>query len=149
MKNKIDLCIKCSERAVDIKKDSLCMRCYQQERLSTIRVGKISEITLRKYECSAEVLFVRNYFTHKNWIHLPATFKFEGISYAPDFYDREKNVFIEVIGTRSAYHQNKEKYKMFRSNFPKIILEIRCVDGFEITQEVENEDIISWEDHLK
>jgi len=41
------------------------------------------------------------------------------------FYDGERNIFIEVSGSRQAYHANKDKYRLFRELFPLISLEIR------------------------
>lgn len=49
--------------------------------------------------------------------------------YSPDFYDGNRNVFIEVIGSRQAYDQNKEKYDLMKKIFPKIKFEIRTPDG--------------------
>lgn len=34
--------------------------------------------------------------------------------YRPDFYLPEKDLYIEVVGTRQAYHANKHKYEEFR-----------------------------------
>lgn len=37
----------------------------------------------------------------------------DGKSYRPDFYLPERNEYIEVVGTRSAFHANKIKIKKF------------------------------------
>ena len=53
----------------------------------------------------------------------------DGEKYSPDFYDGEMNVFIEVVGTRQAYSENKDKYNLLRKYYPKINFEIRLSDG--------------------
>lgn len=79
-----------------------------------------------------ERLFAKNFFKHENWKSQPVTINLGGYTYRPDFYDEERDVYIEVIGTRQAYHQNKAKY--FKA---KEILgdkfEIRSVDGDMVT----------------
>lgn len=90
-----------------------------------------------------EVEFVKNYFTHKNWIHHPATFNLNYTAYTPDFYDGENNVFIEMVGTRQAYHRNKDKYISFEKVFPLIKLEIRKTNGEPL--KIKN-NYISWVD---
>jgi len=56
-------------------------------------------------------------------------FRFNGLKYSPDFYDGEKNVFIEVAGSRQAYHANKDKYELFRKHFSKLTPELTKSDG--------------------
>ncbi|MCJ7482641.1 MAG: hypothetical protein MUO31_06720 [Thermodesulfovibrionales bacterium] len=77
----------------------------------------------------SEIEFIRSYFTHSNWIYHPANFKVNGSKYMPDFYDGERNVFIEVAGTRQAYYNNRAKYITFAATFPKLQFEIRYPDG--------------------
>lgn len=132
----MNLCIECGERPVFNKKRNLCRICYQQY----IRKGgaiksqigwkvKSRRIILSE-KIDREFVFIKNYFNHNNWVRHPATFRFDGATiYAPDFYDGERNVFIEVVGSRQAYHQNKEKYELMKSIYPKINFEIRTVDG--------------------
>jgi hypothetical protein len=136
MENK---CISCKEKIIAYKKVGLCMSCYQKEyrkkyAASPNKVG-FSETSLKKYKDSREIEFIKNYFTHPNWVHHPGMFRLTGYSYQPDFYDGERNCFIEVAGSRQAYHANKEKYATFRSIFPKILLEIRTQDGVIIDEE--------------
>ena len=85
-----------------------------------------------------EVEFIKNFFSHSDWIHQPAQFRFDGTSYQPDFYDGYRNVFIEVAGTRQAYQQGKEKYDKFRKHYPKIKFEIRLPDGSLLNEESRN-----------
>ena len=126
-------CIQCHEREIVIKKRQLCLLCAGRfyrghlekpfhERIKTLSQ---SRATLTKYEMFAEINFVKEFFTHKNWVHHPAIFHLNNVNYAPDFYDSERNVFIEVIGTRQAFHANKEKYALMTTIFPKINFEIR------------------------
>ena len=91
--------------------------------------GVITPQTVKKHEHLGELHFIRNYFTHKNWIPQPALFSLNGKGYKPDFYDVERNTFIEVSGTRQAYHANKDKYDLFRKLYPKINFEIRKPNG--------------------
>lgn len=88
-----------------------------------------SPMTKRKLRINREVEFVKNFFKHDDWMHHPAIFRIEDSNYEPDFYDNKRDVFIEVAGTRQAYHNNKHKYESFRRIFPNIKLEIRHVDG--------------------
>jgi len=129
-----NLCIECNKRPVYIKKRGLCPLCYGRLRkknksLINPEKHKYCKPTEEKMVHEREMEFVRNFFIHNNWIYQPANFKFNGQSYAPDFYDIETNMFIEVAGTRQAYHKNKEKYKTFREYYPKINFEIRLPDG--------------------
>ena len=76
-----------------------------------------------------EVEFIKNFFDHDDFIHQPCHFRLNNIGYSPDFYDGKRNIFIEVAGTRQAYHINKEKYELFKQIFPKLQFEIRKTDG--------------------
>ena len=130
----IVLCIKCHEHPVYIARWSLCVRCYRarQREVRGIGVAKgtLSTVTMKKFDSEAEHDFTKNFFSHKNWQYHPAMFRLKDrMTYTPDFYDGVRNVFIEVIGTKQAYHQNKEKYDLFREIFPLIKLEIRQSDG--------------------
>jgi hypothetical protein len=118
------LCIKCNEREIFIKSRSLCSRCYNR-------------IYAKKIKYFRELEFVKNYFTHYEWIAYPVMFYLpNGIKYTPDFYDKRRNVFIEVIGTRQAYSLNKSKYDLLRKEYPLLQFEIRNHTG-EIHQEKE------------
>ena len=127
-------CIQCNVLAVAIKKRGLCLRCYQRqvrnEKKASVGLSDVSASeSIKKHENAAELEFVKNFFNHKNWFFEPTLFRFSGGHYTPDFYDAERNVFIEVAGTRQAYHANKEKYALFRKTFPLIKFEIRQSDG--------------------
>ena len=138
---KIKMCVKCGERPVHIKKRGLCSNCYGVFRKDrggyfiSQDQGPKSRPTEAKDTRKREVNFIKNYFDHNNWIYQPAMFRFNGVKYSPDFYDGVRNVFIEVAGTRQAYHQAKEKYDMFREHYPKIDFEIRKVDGSILNEE--------------
>ena len=119
----MELCINCKERPVYIRKSGLCKKCYNHRYRNSGIKGK------NNVQFNSEISFIRNYFNHNEWLYQPATFNMNGISYRPDFYDRKRNVFIEVAGTRQAYHANEHKYQLFNDLFPNIILEIRTVDG--------------------
>ena len=110
------------------------MTCYRAERKKvggfinpdTYNYCKPSDIA---HNNKRELEFVKNYFKHSNWIYHPASFNLCGESYSPDFYDGERNMFIEVAGTRQAYSSNKHKYKLMSEIFPKIKFEVRKTDG--------------------
>ena len=131
------LCKSCGEREVHNKKRGLCMRCYQYERSTGKQRGKLEppengnrgNIDGIKIPTTREANFIENYFTHDDWTYEPAIFYLHGPRYIPDFYDKKENVFIEVCGSRQAYHQNKGKYLLFNEYFPGLKLEIRTEDG--------------------
>jgi hypothetical protein len=57
----------------------------------------------------------------KRYVHLPCNFRFSnGDKYQPDFYCIDDNEYIEVVGTRQAYHLNKRKYKLLKKQYPTI-----------------------------
>jgi hypothetical protein len=139
------LCIKCNEREIFIKSRSLCSRCYNRIYADARRqdVDSVSDKILhlpqdaKKIKYFRELEFVKNYFTHYEWIAYPVMFYLpNGIKYTPDFYDKRRNVFIEVIGTRQAYSLNKSKYDLLRKEYPLLQFEIRNHTG-EIHQEKE------------
>lgn len=82
---------------------------------------------------NSEREFVKNFFNHDEWEYEPRTFKlkYHGfiVSYRPDFYDRVRDVYIEVSSTRAAYLNNKPKYDAFREQYPDLKFEIRNPDG--------------------
>ena len=125
------LCIKCKTSPVYIKKRGLCKKCYsvayqKQRKGENASVGMLHYWEIRH---GGEVEFVKNFFDHKDWIYQPATFRLNGTIYHPDFYDGERNVFIEVAGTRQAFHANLEKYQQFIKTFPRIKFEVRYTTG--------------------
>ena len=122
-----NLCIVCKTRPVEVKKRQMCRPCYHKIRYEEYK--KRTGFTNKNIRYDTEVMFIKNYFTHNNWIYHPVFFRLDGCGYEPDFYDGERNVFIEVVGTRQAFHANFEKYELFIKNFPKIKFEIRDVQG--------------------
>ena len=60
-------------------------------------------------------------------------FRFNGECYTPDFFEAATNTYIEVTGTRQAYHANKAKYHRFRNAYPAFTLKIVKPDGTDIT----------------
>lgn len=131
-----EVCVICHEpeREVYNKRRMICHRCYQKERKKQQANGTwernfSTEKIIDKHQSAAEIEFSRIYFNHKNWVFEPAIFTLGTLRYTPDFYDGVRNCFIEVAGTRQAYHFNKEKYKLFRLIYPKIKLEIREPNG--------------------
>lgn len=78
----------------------------------------------------SERQFVVNFFDHDKWVHEPRFFYLpNGAKYKPDFYDGRRDVYIEVIGSRQAFDQNRAKYVAMRESFSDIRLEFRLPDG--------------------
>lgn len=136
-----NICIKegC-QRPIFNKKRRLCNSHYQKlrhkarlEGKSLLKDAELSVPVLKKREHKGEIEFIKNYFNHEYWIHEPAAFHLSldghNLLYTPDFYDGEREVFIEVSATRQAYHANKDKYQLFRDTFPGLTLEIRKPSG--------------------
>ena len=73
--------------------------------------------------------FVKTFFKHTNWYYAPVIFRLNKFRFEPDFYDNERGVFIEVVGTRQGFSANKMKYIEFFKTFPHLKFEIRRVDG--------------------
>jgi hypothetical protein len=142
------VCKICNERPTSSKKSTICAKCYGKNYRAEKNANKsevdpyVVSATLKTIENEGEVNFIKNFFTHKNWIHHPATFHFNGSKYQPDFYDRERNVFIEVVGTRQAYHLNKDKYEEFRKYYSAINFELRRPSG-EVLSETER---MQWDE---
>lgn len=138
---KTNLCIECQKKKISIKKRSLCRRCYgkfQRDNRKGFPINPIHQFTMKTVEnkeVHGEIEFIKSFFSHTNWLHHPALFRLGGVNYSPDFYDGERNIFIEVSGTRQAYHFNKDKYILFRKLFPKLNFEVRKPSG-----ELLNED---------
>ena len=81
-----------------------------------------------RYGCERD--FALAFFDHDKWVHEPRFFYLpDGTKYKPDFYDARRDVYIEVIGSRQAFYQNKDKYLAMRGAFPDVQLEFRFTDG--------------------
>ena len=79
--------------------------------------------------------FALAFFDHDKWVHEPRYFYLsDGTKYLPDFYDAKRDAYIEVVGTRQAYSNNKQKYQMFCQEYKGIQLEFRLPDGGFIEQ---------------
>lgn len=129
------LCIRCGEAPVQIQKRGLCLRCYQAVRKEGFEsMDFTSKAAVGKVENAGEVAFVQNFFGDLPFIHQPAKFNIKYSSYTPDFYDVTRNTFIEVIATRQAFHQNKDKYDAMRNEFPQVNFEIRHASGEMLTK---------------
>lgn len=125
------LCINCKKNPIYIKKRGLCKLCYPRLRKSgELEIkGKATPINKWNIAHQAEIEFIKIFFEHNNWLYHPAIFRFNGNRYEPDFYDGERNVFIEVAGTSQAFYANLSKYKIFIETFPHINFEVRYKSG--------------------
>ena len=136
----METCIVCKQNPIVIKKRSLCAKCYQAFRKKRGRLLTKESLYCEKAEevraNRGEVDFIKNFFKHQYWYYQPALFRINNFSYTPDFYDGARNVFIEVVSSRQAYHQNKDKYIKFVNTYPKLGLEIRLPTG-ELLEETE------------
>ncbi len=122
------VCIRCKKRPFAVKKHKLCSACYQRWYMQ-LKKKRGFKIPNYKIQHESEVEFIKNFFTHTNWIHHPAIFRMSKTRYEPDFYDGERGVFIEVAGTTQAFYANVEKYKDFMIEYKHIKFEIRHTDG--------------------
>ena len=140
------LCVECKEHSVYIKKYALCQRCYGRAyRLGKLGAGsRVHKENGHKIQSmhKREMEFVKNYFSHRNWKYEPCTFAVMGSRIVPDFYDGERNVFIEVIGSRQRYWQNKDKYDLFCKEYPHFSFELRMPDGSRF-----DPDNPKWREH--
>lgn len=74
--------------------------------------------------------FALTFFDHDNWVHEPRYFYLSnGTKYLPDFYDEKRDVYIEVVGSRQAYFNNKDKYVIFCREYKDIQFEFRLPSG--------------------
>lgn len=124
------ICTECKKKPISVQKRKLCRTCYQRFWRFN-KDNRTDEFPTQFYKPKfpTELEFTRNYFRHNNWYYHPAIFRLGEFRYEPDFYDNEKNVFIEVVGTKQAYSQNYEKYLEFVKQFPHLKFEIRNVNG--------------------
>ena len=120
----IDTCINCKEGPIYVKKRKLCSKCYVSIRNKTGPFLKtaISSGFSSGHQVKRELEFIRNFFDHSNWIYQPCTFKLNSDKYTPDFYDGVRHAFIEVSGSRQAYHSNKNKYDLLRKIHKNLML---------------------------
>jgi hypothetical protein len=139
------ICKECRKKPVIVVKRQLCRTCYQRLRAKEKRENRPFGNQEVDFNLSQpkEMLFVSNFFNHNNWSHTPVFFHLGGANYSPDFYDGERNVFIEVVGTHQAFHQNKHKYIAMKRLFPKIAFEVRDAHGALITIP-DNGERITW-----
>jgi hypothetical protein len=57
---------------------------------------------------------------HKKWIYPTKRFNLGKTTYRPDFYLPNERLYIEVVGSRQAFHANKNKIILFKKLFPHI-----------------------------
>lgn len=90
----------------------------------------VTKVESTKWIHKSERKFAENFFGHDNWDYQPPRFPLKcGTTYRPDFYDRERNTYVEVIASHSGYYANGKKYKLFKDEYPDKILELRNLDG--------------------
>lgn len=73
--------------------------------------------------------FASVFFDHEEWESQPSTIYFKGGRYHPDFFDKRRGVYIEVVGTRQAFAQNRYKYLYMLEVCKELKLEFRSHDG--------------------
>ena len=135
----MELCIACHEKPIEVKKRQLCKSCYMRE----YRTGGFEVLPPKKdIEHEREMEFMKNFFEDADdYVYEPAFFNLKTTRYTPDFYDIDRNIFIEVVGTREAYRQNKHKYELFRHYYPSLVLELRAPCGELIDEEPKNKNL--------
>jgi hypothetical protein len=85
-----------------------------------------------KIKHERERCFAHSFFDHGEWVYEPGPFYVdvggERRRFTPDFWDKKRDIFIEVVGSRQAFNKNKEKYRAFASKYPSNF-EIRTFDA--------------------
>jgi hypothetical protein len=56
----------------------------------------------------------------REWVYPSPRFRLGNTTYRPDFYLPKEDLYIEVVGTRQAYHNNRNKIAKFMEIYPKI-----------------------------
>lgn len=87
--------------------------------------------------------FARNFFDHNEWEYEPQTFSFGSFKYTPDFYDKRRDVYIEVVGTRQALNHNIHKYAEMKDRLGKRF-EIRDHKGRFIVINGDGKSVVSY-----
>ena len=138
-----DRCRKCGDIGIFVKKWKLCQRCYA----AFMKENRNKIINDTKITYYSELDFIKNFFKHNEWVYHPAAFRLNGTTYEPDFYDRKRDMFIEVSASSGAFYANKEKYEEMKKIFPKINFEIRAVNGDLIDLDAERQHIQSFSEN--
>lgn len=60
----------------------------------------------------------------RKWEYPTKRFDLGSTHYRPDFYLPKENLYIEVVGSRQAYHSNKNKIAQFIKLYPKVKFEV-------------------------
>lgn len=139
----MELCLDCNKEEIKVKKWKLCKRCYQRKYTKGALYGGLPFSASLERKCKPtqmrilidrEFEFVRNFFSHDEWIRHPCVLRLSdnGSRYEPDFYDAKRNVFIEVAGTRQGWDQRKDKLESAMKRYPKLNFEARKVSGEQI-----------------
>lgn len=83
---------------------------------------------MRIYESEKEYI---NLLESKNikYVLQPKRFSLKSSTYTPDFFLPETKTYVELVGTRQAYHANKRKYKEFMKMYPDVKFEIVTKNG--------------------
>jgi hypothetical protein len=139
------LCKKCGSRPIYVIKRGLCQYCYNKEYKESRRTPKPIQPEPTAFMTDPnhkEILFIKHYFTHQNWLYSPVTFHLGDKKYTPDFYDGNRQVFIEVVGSKQAFHSNKEKYSSLQQLASFFRFEIRDALGSLI--EFQKDQRIAW-----
>ena len=127
MKNKY-LCSSCKKRPIKTLKSTLCSYCSVLAKRKSFHEPYLAPLEIPRQK--REFQFIKAYFTHDDWTYHPVRLTLiTGLKYSPDFYDRKRDVFIEVAGTRQAYELNKHKYALLKESYPCFNFEIRYADG--------------------
>jgi len=73
--------------------------------------------------------FASVFFDHDEWESQPAPIYFKGGCYHPDFLDKRRGIYIEVVGTRQAFANNRYKYLYMLEVCKDLKLEFRSHKG--------------------
>ncbi len=129
-----NLCRLCKENPIFIRKRKLCRDCYYDwyrgcSKTPKKHPGFLQKAQLPLIQHYREIEFIKIFFNHKDWLYHPVIFRADNFRYEPDFYDKKRDIFIEMVGTKQAFANNRKKYEKLMELFPRLKFEIRKVDG--------------------
>lgn len=65
----------------------------------------------------------------KTYVYQPVAFKLKNTTYRTDFYCLEDNTYYEVVGSRQAFHSNKNKINEFIELYPDLNFKVVIPNG--------------------
>jgi len=132
---KKELCSQCGKHEIAIKKRRLCRNCYARLH----RNGQLdgcggtnTGVNVTSPRFRREVDFAVSFFdSTEDYLYEPSVFFVpEHGRYTPDFFDKRRGVFIEVVGSKQALSANRKKMEAFVEHYGNgILFEVRNTQG--------------------